>query len=253
MIKICKILITLCLLIQAYNNGFPKEITVESVVGKEITIEDTLTLTSQVPVDTINVVGLIQIQNQTMFYPDSISYELLNTDYNVEFNAMGSTDYNNNWSYSATIITGSKPAEIELRITIYGEILAGNDSTCQVKVTRRKINNNPFEDFIVNLKVSNVGAPLPYIRFPYLSAGYPNPVSRYQPIYWEYWFDQDSEIIFTLYDLVGKAKIIKNLGYQKKGIYNFSFIPDYKTSSGLYFLMLSTNSGSTMRSFIIYE
>lgn len=253
MIKTCKILITLCLLIPAYNNAFTKEITVESVVGKEITIEDTLALSSLVPFDTINVVGLIQIQNQTMFYPDSMAYEVINTDFSVEFNVLVSTDYNNSWSYSATIVTRSKPAELKFRIIIYGEILAGNDSICQVKLTNRKINSNPFENLTVNLKVSNVGAPLPYIRFPYLSAGYPNPVSRHNSISWEYWFDQDSEIIFTLYDLVGKAKIIKNLGYQKKGIYNFSFIPDYKTSSGFYFLLLSTNSGSTMRSFIIYE
>lgn len=241
--------LTVFLVILYQVNLFTKEINIESIVGREISIADTLTFTSSEPFDTLFISGILLIGNNTLFFADSADIQVLNSSYKFDF--INDNPGESSFNYSRRIILNNKQTEAKLRIIVYGEVLAGNDSLCSMAIRMRSINGLLFEDLYINLKVANIGAPLPYLRFPFLSI--PIYYTGKRDIYWEYWFDQDSEVAITMYDICGRARVLEKHESLKKGTYNFTFIPDFNTTAGLYYMVLTTNTGFAYRPFMVTD
>ncbi len=231
-----------------------EELRIETVVGTEIVIEDTITYTCPDTVNTLSISGIITISNGTVFYIDSVACELqdgacMEISKNIKRNL-----FNTACSFDCVLEPEIHKENVRVGLKIYGEALAGNDSVCSIVLKDVEVNGTIIGDsLVVNLVNRNVGSRLPYVRFPFLSEGRPNPVSHYSTITWEYWFDQDSDVTLSIYDLCGREKILEKFTDKPKGLYTFTFTPDYRITSGFYILLLETNSGTALRSFFIME
>lgn len=230
------------------NTLYSKDVKIEAIVGAHIVIEDTLAANFQEPVDTVIINGLVQVSNPTLFFIDSVVPKLPDVNYKYE-RIENHSNNNSNYSYLLKIYLESKITAIKIRTRFYGEILAGNDSICSLDFKFTKLNGIPMEELNVKIAVENIGGPLPYLRFPYLRESRYNENNR--NITWEYWFDQDSDVELTMYDIGGRARLLESYRNKRKGTYNFTFTPDYTTTAGLYFLMLTTNTGYAVRPFMV--
>ncbi len=227
-----------------------KDVRIEGIVGSHIVIEDTLAAKFDEPTDTIIINGLVQISNPTLFFIDSVVPRISGINYRFE-QIDSYSNNNSNFTYFLTVLPDIKVAELKIRIQYCGEILAGSDSLCSLAFRLTKVNGLPMEELNALIVAENIGGPLPYLRFPYLTE------SRYfdgkRDIKWQYWFDQDSDVELTMYDIGGRARLLESFKNMKKGIYDFTFTPDYTTTVGLYFLMLTTNTGFAVRPFIVTD
>ncbi|MBL7999392.1 MAG: T9SS type A sorting domain-containing protein, partial [Candidatus Kapabacteria bacterium] len=96
----------------------------------------------------------------------------------------------------------------------------------------------------------SIGTPLPYVRFATLEYGYPNPAQRGSVIKWAYRIDKESAVRFRIYNGIGK--LLRDDTLRKdKGVHQYSFVPDLEYSSGMYTLVMETNSGTQQQRFVI--
>jgi hypothetical protein len=193
-----------------------------------------------------NISCSFEISNPTIFYPDSITINELNLkSYNRKNDSIYSFSFNN--------INKNDFKSDTLIISLFGELLAGNDSLTKIDFYEFYINSKKFYTFSSIIHSESIGTPLPYIRISTLEQNYPNPVFSGSFSKWSFRIDLESEIEFQVFNLIGQKVEVINLGAKPSGNYTFEFFVNNNYPSGLYRMILITGLNNVGQTFMVIK
>lgn len=125
-----------------------------------------------------------------------------------------------------------------------GEMLAGADTITSIELTQIVINGATTPNLTAFITSTSIGPPIPYVRFASLDQNYPNPVPPGLPTTFAFRIDQQSDITFYVYDVLGKQVYTRQYPGLSFGVYTFSFTPTLLgMSSGAYWVRMVTVAG----------
>ncbi|MBI5325354.1 MAG: hypothetical protein HZB41_08815 [Ignavibacteriae bacterium] len=217
----------------------------EGITGDEIQI----IITVPVSFATIGInalEGKIHLSNPTVFYPDSIT----NLSGFIMTPDITQNIHDSAWIFK-TEFEKSNSNDSLIYLMLYGEALAGTDSTCFLKFTGIKLNEISVNDFTTKVTIHRGSIPSNYIRFAKIIKYYPNPVEDERPTKWYYLIDKSTIVEFYIIDYRGKETFLVNLGEKSIGIHEFDFTPEMGFSSGWYWMKLKTTIGESISPFVI--
>ncbi len=197
----------------------------------------------------IIVHGFFELSNPTVFFPDSIS---LQTPGRIHLKNKELWQHNDSL-YEFNIILDETDDAVEIDAQLFGELLAGRDTSCNVDFFDIYVNNIKSDDFYVSVRINEYIFLNPYIRPSIILDFYPQPVTPGKETTIVYNIDKNSDIKIYLIDVSGKMRLIKDCGLIISGKHNFVFVPDYDISSGAYYIMIKTNNGNIFQKFIIIK
>lgn len=218
--------------------------TAKGLVGDVCAIRFTITTA---PTSHVDVLGKFRLSNPTVFYPSYFNSGVQSDTLTFKLQRLNDSVYTFACSLSRTF-----PDTVHT-IYLYGESLAGSDSICTVYYDSVSCNSNPIQNFVGVIKSTSIGTPLPYVRFASLEVGYPNPSPKFRTITWAYRTDKESDITFTIYNILGKRITEETILKQPLGVHLYSIIPDLEFPTGAYTIHMKTNSGTAQQRFVIFD
>ncbi len=220
--------------------------TLRGTVGEELCINFSLLNDTTIIGSSMTFRGKFKLSNPTVFYPENL---VKNDKHTI---AEATIKRFNDSIYTFSIIMNDIAVSDKfIGFSLCGEALAGSDSICVVYFTDDTLNDYDYDNFKCVIITKSIGTPLPYIRFATLEQNYPNPVPGGISTKWFYRIDKTSEIVFSVIDYLGRETVVEKLNEQPEGINEFSLVPSLFFISGLYWLKMTTNSGSVIKPFII--
>ena len=212
----------------------------EGIVGKDATLPFLVGGGAGIePGDTIRLDGRFKLSDPTVFYPivfrPSPQDELLG--------AALASQTDSTWTFSFELVVGRNLLPGDTLLVLAGEALAGADTATAVRFSGLLCNGVPLETVEVRVRTFSIGPQLRYVRFGQLDPGLPNPTVPGRRVSWGFRIDQESDVIFTIYDAIGRMVIRDDLGHLQKGVYIHSITPDLSTPSGFFIVHLSTEIG----------
>ena len=133
---------------------------------------------------------------------------------------------------------------------LHGELLAGNSDSSYLYFKKIKINNEAIDDTVTLIKSeSNINSI--YVRPIEIYGTYPNPIRRNETIHWKYSIDKEMPIRIGIYNNAGLRLYLEEKFITEPGIYDFQWTPEINVSSGIYFIHIHTELGSSGKKFII--
>lgn len=189
--------------------------------------------------DTVRLSGDFRLDDPTVFYP--LLFRMTGPDSLLVAELSSSTD--STWSFSLSVLLRRDLAPGDTLLLLTGEALAGADTTTRVIFSGLLADGTPREEREVRITTIPIGPSLRYVRFGRLDPGRPNPVVPGDRVSWGFRIDQQSDVIFTIYDLTGRMIIRDDLGRLDKGVYRHSIAIDLSTPSGFYLVHLATELG----------
>ena len=212
----------------------------EGTVGKEASLPFLVGGDSGVePGDTIRLGGRFKLSDPTVFYP--ILFRPSTGDEMLGSALTSQTD--STWTFSFELVVGRTLVPGDTLLVLAGEALAGADTATAVRFSGLLCNGVPLETVEVRVRTISIGPQLRYVRFGQLDPGLPNPTVPGRRVSWGFRIDQESDVIFTIYDATGRMVIRDDLGHLQKGVYIHSITPDLSTPSGFFIVHLSTEIG----------
>lgn len=192
--------------------------------------------------------GIIKIDNPTLFYPEKFSVP-------SNFQILEQTiDRIDDSSRSFSILLNNDSGADSLNLSICGTVLAGAYALCEITIDSLELSGKSSTlSFSSVLLAQSIGAPLTYVRFAFLNEGYPNPVFDNGFIKFVYRIDAISDIIFIIYDDRGKEIYYFDDGVKPIGYHDFNFQIPNIIASGIYLIRMKTNSGESIRNFLIIK
>ena len=197
---------------------------------------------------TISVKGNFKLSNSTVFYPEGFSVTTVTDSLLSQ-----SLQRTNDSMYSYNVVLLSKSTDTTHYLHLTGEALAGSDSVCIIQFDSTICNTQAIPKFSGTILSTSIGTPFPYVRFASLEVGYPNPSPKFKTITWAYRTDKESDITFTIFDLLGRRIKEERIIKQTLGVHLYSIIPDLEFPTGVYTIRMTTNSGNALQRFVIFD
>jgi hypothetical protein len=214
--------------------------TVEAVVGQEarIVVRYSGPLYELAP--PVEVKGRVKLGNSTVFYPQRLLFAPGDTITAPALKRLSDSIYT--FSFTIAPARPARPGKDTL-FTIAGEALAGSDSLCTVEISSASVGGFAAATASGIIHSTSIGTPFPYVRFARLEQNYPNPVPAGSGTTWAYRIDKASQVYFRIYDAAGRQVVDADLGEQPLGIHTFTLADASFLANGVYFVVMSTNSG----------
>ncbi len=209
-------------------------------IGKEVRLPLVLGDTTSYRVgDTVRVSGLFELEQPTVFYPQI--FRPLGGDMLQETTLV--PESRTTWRYAFSLRVTRDLGPGDTLLLLVGEALAGSDTVSAITFSGMLVEGMPQQTRVVAIRTETVGNILPYVRFGQLDPGRPNPTVPGGRVTWGFTIDDESEVIFRIYDLTGRMVVEDDLGRLPKGIYTHSITPTLATPSGFFIVHLETEIG----------
>lgn len=165
-------------------------------------------------------------------------------------------DFPNGWSQvtiTSTFTSGNWNKSPLIRITL--EPLAGNDSIALVSTVSIKVNDVPIAGLLTDTSTIKIDGAIPVVgkANEFLSPAYPNPVGL-KGCKFDYSILDENEVIFTVFNSIGKQVYTTTLVAQPAGNYTFTW--DFLTSdisSGSYTMVMKTKRDVYSQQFMVVK
>ena len=138
---------------------------------------------------------------------------------------------------------------LSYNIQFFFKALAGNDTITDIHLVNFELNDEPISDSLIRFHNLPIGGSVPYLKFAELNNCYPNPVTPYTGAHFRYFIDRSSKIRFTLVDPIGQQRIVQTIAKQSVGEHLLYITIDHTYSTGAYYLIMDTDTGSAKRKF----
>ena len=191
--------------------------------------------------DTVRISGLFELADPTVFFPQAFREAggalLSDTTSGLQKEARTL------WRFSVELRVSRDLAPGDTLLLLAGEALAGADTISAITFSGMMVNQMPQQTYVAAIRTRPVGTRLSYVRFGQLDPGRPNPTVPGQKVTWGFTIDDDSEVIFRIYDATGRMVVREDLGRLEQGIYTHSITPTLATPSGFFIVHLETEIG----------
>ena len=217
--------------------------SVNGIVGKEVSLP--FIYSGGVPLESEReflVRGDFKLSNPTVFFPE-VFRSALKTEL-LESNLESSTD--STWSFSLKLRATERVESQDQLFTLAGEALAGSDSLVRLLFHDFLFDEAPVPDLTGTIRTETIGSRFPYVRFAKLDPGRPNPTAPGITVTWGFRIDQESDVTFKIYDMIGQEVEVQDLGRLEQGVYVNTFTPDFFFPSGMFIVRLITNTGEAL-------